>query len=175
MSVRASFWLLPTESQRAEFETIITHLAQTYDAPVFMPHITIYSGVYADDERPEVILEQAIQGVPPLTLQVDTIRYSPQYTKTLFVQFHPSAPLADLMNAIRQRSATPSDYVLDPHLSLIYQHMREEDQHHLATTIELAQDTVLCDGVSLIVSATPTLSREDVERWESRWQGSLQA
>ena len=59
MSVRVSFWLLPTESQRAELKTIITRLAQVYDAPVFMPPITIYSGVYADDEQPEVILQPA--------------------------------------------------------------------------------------------------------------------
>ena len=175
MSVRVSFWLLPTPSQRAELETIMTHLAQVYNAPVFMPHITIYSGVYADDEQPEVILQQAIQGVPPLTLEVDTIRYTAQYTKTLFIQFHPSEPLTELMTAIRGRSATPSDYVLDPHLSLMYQHMREADQQHLATTLQVPQDTILCDHVSFIVSATPTLSRADVEAWEIQWQGTLRA
>lgn len=173
MSVRASFWLLPTASQRAELETIMTYLSRVYDGPVFMPHITIYSGVYADDEQPEAILQQAIQGVPPLMLSVGAIGYSAHYTKALFVQLQPSEPLTEVMTAIRECSATQSDYVLDPHLSLIYQHMREADQQHLATTIHLSQDTILCDSVSLIVSATPTLRRRDVEAWENRWQGML--
>jgi hypothetical protein len=169
MSTRVSFWLLPAEEDRLIFEAIIARLAQAYDAPVFAPHVTLYSGEYADHEDPGAILPQAIQGMDSVALTVDSIRTTRAFTKTLFVQFVPSEQLHTLSDRLRQLSATPSDYRLDPHLSLLYKHMPEVDQQRAAETISLPQTQVSFDAVAGNVSPTPTRSRDDVERWEMRW------
>ena len=173
MTTRVSFWLLPAEGDRLIFEAMIARLAQAYDAPVFAPHVTLYSGEYADHEDPGVILQQAIQGMDSVELTVDAIRTTSAFTKTLFVQFAPSEPLNTLSDRIRQLSATPSDYRLDPHLSLLYKHMPEADQQRAAETISLPQTQVSFDAVAGNVSSTPTRTRDDVERWEMRWCKSL--
>jgi Cyclic phosphodiesterase-like protein len=173
MSTRVSFWLLPAEEDRLIFEAIIARLAQAYDAPVFAPHVTLYSGEYADYEDPGAILAQAIRGMDSVALTVDSIRTTRAFTKTLFVQFTPSEPLNTLSDRIRQRSATPSGYRLDPHLSLLYKHMLEADQQRAAETISLPQTQVSFDAVAGNVSPTPTRTRDDVERWEMRWCMSL--
>lgn len=173
MRTRVSFWLLPAEEDRLIFEAIIARLAQTYDAPVFAPHVTLYSGEYAEHEDPGAILAQAIQGMGAVELMVDSIRTTSAFTKTLFVQFVPSEPLNTLSDRLRQLSATPSDYRLDPHLSLLYQHLLEADQQRAATAISLPQTQVSFDAVAGNVSPTPTRTRDDVERWEMRWCLSL--
>jgi hypothetical protein len=173
MTTRVSFWLLPAEGDRLIFEAMIARLAQAYDAPVFAPHVTLYSGEYADHENPSAILQQAIQGMDSVELTVDAIRTTSAFTKTLFVQFAPSEPLNTLSDRIRQLSATPSDYRLDPHLSLLYKHMPEADQQRAAETISLPQTQVSFDAVAGNVSSTPTRTRDDVERWEMRWCKSL--
>ena len=173
MSTRVSFWLLPAEEDRLIFEAIIARLAQAYDAPVFAPHVTLYSGEYADHEDPGAILQQAIRGMDSVALTVDSIRTTRAFTKTLFVQFAPSEPLNTLSDRLRQQSATPSGYRLDPHLSLLYKHMPEADQQRAAETISLPQTQVSFDAVAGNVSPTPTRTRDDVERWEMRWCMSL--
>jgi hypothetical protein len=173
MSTRVSFWLLPAEEDRLIFEAIIARLAQAYDAPVFAPHVTLYSGEYADHEDPGAILAQAIQGIDAVALTVESIRTTSAFTKTLFVQFAPSEPLNTLSDRLRQLSVTPSDYRLDPHLSLLYKHMPEADQQRAAETISLPQTQVSFDAVAGNVSPTPTRTRDDVERWEMRWRMSL--
>lgn len=173
MTTQVSFWLLPAEGDRLIFDAIIARLAQVYDAPVFAPHVTLYAGEYAEHENPGAILQQAIQGTDSVKLTVESIRTTSAFTKTLFVQFAASEQLNTLSDRIRQQSATPSDYRLDPHLSLLYTHLPEADQQRAATAISLPQTQVLFDAVSGIVTPTPTRTRDDVERWEMRWCMSL--
>ncbi len=74
MKTKVSFWLIPSEEDRGFFQEIIDTLSQEYDAPSFTPHVTIYSGEYA----------------PGLSLKVDKLLYTGEFTKTLFVQFQSS-------------------------------------------------------------------------------------
>jgi hypothetical protein len=173
MTTRVSFWLLPAEGDHLIFEAIIARLAQAYEAPVFTPHVTLYSGEYADHEAPGAFLEPAMQGIGAVELTVDSIRTTAEFTKTLFVQFAPSTRLNAISDRLRQQSATPSDYRLDPHLSLLYKHMPEADKQRVAATISLPQTQVSFDAVAGIVTPTPTRTRSDVERWEMRWRMAL--
>ncbi|NEQ22951.1 MAG: cyclic phosphodiesterase-like protein, partial [Microcoleus sp. SIO2G3] len=52
MKTKVSFWLIPSDEDRSYFQEIINTLAQEYDAPAFTPHVTIYSGEYAQEESP---------------------------------------------------------------------------------------------------------------------------
>jgi hypothetical protein len=173
MTTRVSFWLLPAEGDRLIFEAIIARLAQAYEAPVFAPHVTLYAGEYADHEDPGAILQQAMQGSGSVALTVDAIRTTGAFTKTLFVQFTPSARLHTLLDRLRQQSATPSGYRLDPHLSLLYKHMPEADRRRAAATISLPRTQVSFDAAAGIVTPTPTRTVDDVTRWETRWRVAL--
>ena len=173
MSTRVSFWLLPAKGDRLIFESIITRLAQTYEAPVFAPHVTLYSGEYADHEDLGAILEEAIQGIDAVELTIDSIRSTSAFFKTLFVQFASSDQLKMLSDRICKLSAKPSGYRLDPHLSLLYKHMPDADKQRAAETISLPQTQVSFDAVAGNVSTTPARPRDDVERWEIRWRLAL--
>lgn len=170
-----SFWLIPATKDRGVFQQLITELAQQYAAPVFVPHVTIYSGVCRPDEDPAAILAHATQGVQPLVLRVDRVFFSASFTKTLFVQFHPSQQLSTLAEALRTRCAQHSDYRLDPHLSLLYKHMSRSEKAQLAAAMHVPQATVIFDEVSAIASSGPTQSRHDVEQWQLLCQRKLTA
>ena len=165
-ATKVSFWLLPAEPDRVFFQETIKTLAHAYDAPVFTPHVTLYSGMCAAHENPEDILDWASRGVQGFALRVDTILYTEAFTKTLFVQLLPAAVLRDLAENIRQRCAPPSAYVLDPHLSLIYKTMCEPEQRRLVTTLRLPSDTIFFDEVCAMATPNATQTREDVENWK---------
>lgn len=165
MVTKVSYWLIPSQEDRAFFQDMIDTLAREYDAPSFTPHVTIYSGDLAPDESPDRLIEQAIKGVRPFSLKSDRILYSQEFTKTLFVQFQPNSILSQLSQSLQTSSKIPSNYTLNPHLSLIYQQMSEEIKKKLTTSLTLPKSEVLFDQFMAISSPERTQTREDVESW----------
>lgn len=175
MKTKVSFWLIPSEEDRTFFQEIIDTLAQEYDAPVFTPHVTIYSGECASDESPSEILEQATLGIQSFSLKVDNILYSQEFTKILFVQFHPNSILSQISETIRSSLKTPSDFTLNPHMSLIYQQISEETKKKLSTSISLPKSELFFDEVSAVSTPEKVQKRKDVERWKVIYTSQLKS
>ncbi len=166
MNSKVSFWLIPKEEDRAFFQEIINTLSQEYDAPAFTPHVTIYSGEYSPDVSITELIEKAIEGVQDFSLKIDKLLYTDEFTKTLFVQFHPSAILSQISETLGRRSKKPSDFSLNPHLSLIYKYLSKEVKENITTSINLPKSEVLFNEVSAISTSERVQGREDVESWE---------
>ena len=166
MQRNVSYWLVPAATDRAFFQELIDTLGHTHQAPTFVPHVTVYSGASPVEEDPLAIITQATLGVQEVRLQVAGILYTDAFTKTLFVQFHPSALLSRMTETMRRLSAQPSAYRLDPHLSLMYKNMGDPEKQHLAATIQLPISEVSFDAVWANTSAGGTRTAEDVKRWE---------
>lgn len=166
MSTRVAFWLIPSQEDKALFQKIINTLAQEYDALTFTPHVTLYAGEFVPDESPAELLKIATQGIHPFSLKVDQLLYTEEFTKTLFVQFHPNTVLSQITESLRSHSSKPSDYILNPHLSLIYQYLSEQTKKELASSITLPKSEVFFDEVSAISIPETIRRREDVEKWD---------
>lgn len=174
MQRHVSYWLIPAAAERAVFQDLILTLARRYNASTFVPHVTLYSGASPLDEQPLALMAQATSAMHAVQLQVERVAYTATFTKTLFVQLRPSPVLCQLTHALRCLSAMPSAYLLDPHISLLYQHISESEQRHLAATIALPLSTVQCDAVWAIASWSTPRTAADVARWEVLGQQPLQ-
>lgn len=166
LKTKVSFWLIPSEEDRAFFQDIIDNLAQEYDAPVFTPHVTIYSGEYTPEESPAELLENAIQGIQSFSLRVDKLLYTDQFTKTLFVQFYQNPILTQISQTIHNCSKHASEFALNPHLSLIYQYLTEEIKKNLITQLSLPKSEVFFNEVRAIYTRNQVKGWEDVVNWE---------
>ncbi|MCZ6876451.1 MAG: cyclic phosphodiesterase-like protein [bacterium] len=168
-----SYWLLPSTADCAFFQDIINTLAKTYEAPSFEPHVTIYSGPYTPQDNPEAILQQATNSIQRVCLRLDNLLYTDVFTKTLFVQFHPSPILTAISETLRHAASGPSDYSLNPHLSLIYKQLSEEAKQHLVSSLHIPQSEVIFDEVSVMLSSGRTQTPEDVENWNIIYRKKL--
>lgn len=166
MNPKLSFWLVPQAEERTYFQEIIDTLAQEYDAPTFTPHVTIYSGEYSSEASLESMLEQATQGIKSLSLSVEQVLYTEEFTKSLFVQFYQSSTLSHISDTLRSCAKIPSKFTLNPHLSLIYQNLNEDSKKKLITQISLPKSEVLFNEVRVISTASKVETREDVENWK---------
>ncbi len=166
MKSKVSFWLIPSEDDKTFFQKIIDNLAQEYNAPTFTPHVTIYSGEYEPDESPAEIIEKAVHSVQSFSLKIDKILYTDSFTKTLFVQFQSNPILSNISEIIQRSSKSPSEFALNPHLSLIYQYLNEEIKKNIITSIKLPKSEVVFDEVRAISTPEKVQKREDVENWE---------
>ena len=114
-----TYWLCPGEPEHDHFARLIGDLAARFDAPTFEPHVTIHTTT-AERENPARVLAKIVDGRRPYRLSVRGLDYSDEYTKTLFVQLSPDTDLAQLSEDLRRASVSPSDYQLNPHVSLLY-------------------------------------------------------
>ena len=164
MSTAIAYCLIPTEPTRGFLEKLIVDLSRRYDAPVFEPHVTIYVGSDRA-EAADQILSQAAIGCEPIRLEVLDVHHSGQFTKTLFVQLALNAKLQRLSKLIRGASQTPSDYQVEPHVSLLYRRMSLAARREMARSIRLPFSEVVFDSICAVRCASPTRNRAEVEAW----------
>lgn len=174
MNNKIAFWLIPSQEDLAYFQEIIDTLAKAYDAPTFTPHVTIYSGEYEPNQSLESLIEQATLNIQNLSLKIDKISYTEEFTKSLFVQFHQSSILSRISETLRSRIKIPSKFILNPHLSLIYQHLNQEIKKELITKISLSKSEVFFNEVRVISTSHKVGTREDVEMWKLLFTKHLQ-
>ncbi|MCL4182894.1 MAG: 2'-5' RNA ligase family protein [Burkholderiaceae bacterium] len=115
-----AFWLVPSEPWRSSFGALIAALGAAHRGPAFEPHITIeVSRVRGDDPGLDALLDRVAASVEPMTLTAGRTVHSEAHFKTLFIEFDDPRPFA-LQRQLRAELGEPPDYVLHPHLSLLY-------------------------------------------------------
>ena len=144
---------------------MVRSLATRFDAPIFEPHVTLYSGPLGSTDQPDKIIREAAQSVSEIFLHVTGINHSEQFTKSLFIEFATNDALTKLSEALKRRSSQPIDYVLKPHLSLIYASLATETRQRLVNEFSVLSQVVRFDAVKAMVNAGPTRTRKDFETW----------
>jgi hypothetical protein len=156
-----SYWLMPRDA--SPFVEIVSELARRFDAPVFPPHLTIYSGP-GEKDSPAKILDTVTPEFASIELRSTGVSWSEEFTQTLFVTLAPDEKLVSLSSAIRRAVVAPHDYELKPHLSLLYANLPPRLKRDIAATLSLPQ-IVLFNAIQAVNTGAKTRSREDVERW----------
>src|SRR4029077_20609483 len=112
-----AYWLLPEAAAREVFLREIRRLAKDFGPPFSEPHVTIF--IARENSRaPLEVLREV--GPADIELAIHSIRFSEQFTKTLFVQFERNSVLQQLGDAIWRAEGARTRYLIDPHLSLLY-------------------------------------------------------
>jgi hypothetical protein len=120
-----------------------------------------------------VALERISKHRGRYALSIRGLDFSEEFTKTFFVQFAPHPKLTLLSEDLRRASASPSDYELNPHLSLIYKEMDDETKRGLVASVTLPFDEVIFDTVKAILGPAEIKSRKEVEAWRVLWERKL--
>lgn len=76
-------WLLPTGNFNTYLQNQIDELAATYQAPTFVPHVTVFCGETKDIERVKSFLQQSAEELPAITLNYQSIGATEHYFKTV--------------------------------------------------------------------------------------------
>ncbi len=154
------YWLLPATSAWEFFHETIRRLAAKYDAPFFDPHLTLALG---PDSPGAAGVTLAGLTTGPLELRVVGVAFTAKFTKTLFVRFASSPALLQLRASLGARP----DRSFDPHLSLLYKKLSEEEQARLVAEIRVPFATVIFDRVAATRCRLPVATPADVAVWKS--------
>ena len=164
MSEHVSYWLTAAEPDRTHLRELVRSLAKQFNAPLFEPHVTLYSGRLHSSEKPSEVIRAAARATSEIILRTAGIGHTEHFTKTLFIEFATNEALAKLSGELKRLSKLPSDYELKPHLSLIYARLAPDVAQRITKELPMPAH-VRFDTVKAMVSGGPTRTRGDVEYW----------
>jgi hypothetical protein len=174
LTERISYWLVPAEPDRQQLGQVIRELARRTDAPVFDPHVTLYSGPASSLKHASAIVRSVTRDVAALSLRTTGISHSEQFTKTLFIECETHPAIAAMSEAFKQQSEPSLDYELKPHVSLLYANVPERVRQKLAGEL-LMPPAIRFDCVRAVLTGTQTKTRQDVEAWRAIAEVRLEA
>jgi 2'-5' RNA ligase len=159
------YWLIPAENEKRQLAALIRDLAQRYDAPVFEPHVTLYTRDDSEEDARRLLARMSAERA--VELSVGGIAYSDKFTKTLFVQFEKNADAQRLSDGFGESSHSARQYDFDPHLSLLYADISDATKAREARATRLPLQRVVFDSLAAIDFPRPIKSRADVEAWRT--------
>ena len=167
-----SFWLLPAEPDLQLLTALINQLADKYNAPRFVPHVTLLVSHLAEDESATQLLESAVKGISPPNLEILGLGHDPDRFKSVFIRLN-SEPILPLNAALRASCRYSADYQLHAHLSLLYLQLPFVEKLSLISDLQLSQSRLYFDSVAAVRPGYGQRSFDDVEQWRFAAQVKL--
>ena len=166
MEWRTYYWVQPIKEHEKILSDIIRKLSSELDSPIFEPHMTIYGGPASDEDNAESILKASWGRRKEFALDVQSIRYTSDLSKSLFIQLEQSPWLKRVCRNIRGLVKNPGPFEVDPHISLAYKEMSLANKAKLAKKIKLPLENIQFD--TLVAKRSPARTGSDlmVEKWE---------
>ena len=127
--------------------------------------MTVFCGPSNDAAASELVRQIARQ-TPPCELTAERLDHTASFTKTLFVQFQESATVRRIFEQARTGSMH-SNYILNPHLSLLYKTLPAETRQELCLSIEAPQGSYSFDRIAMIETELPIEDDGPVRRWRA--------
>lgn len=160
--------LIPAKKHQVMFDNIIKSLADRYDAYPFVSHITVYAGMFMEENQAKESTNKALVGlsVKPFTIKNNGLHYSDIFTKTIYVDFIKNASLEKIYQQFRNKFLKFKDYKLHPHLSLIYKNnMPVEEKIKVIKKLRIPPE-ILFDRIEVITASKSITEEKDVLEWK---------
>lgn len=142
---RIAYWLVPKEPERYELQKLIAGLAVCFKAPLFVPHVTLYSCRRTASSLDLPLLATLAATTPPVTMIVEHLACKEKLTQALFVKLQNNELATSLNRRLHAAVSQSSNYKFDPHLSLLYQNIPRAQRLELAGEIKLRSKKIRFD------------------------------
>lgn len=161
-----AIWLLPAQPSLLSLQGQINHWANLYQAPIFMPHITVFVGSSDNVDKLKEVFTKTVTNFTPLQASASRIEDSDNYFKTLYIQFENNELLKKLNKHLHPLDNN-SDYKFNPHLSLLYKKLDRKTKQQLVNEIwSTIKPKIMSFDKIQLWSVTDDESKEAVEKWK---------
>ncbi len=126
--------------------------------------MTVYCGPSTDGEA-RAVARTIARRIPPIQLTAYRLCHTEHYTKTLFVQFYESTAVRQIFEVAAAGYSRQSNYILNPHLSLLYKTLPEHERMELCETLYVPMGDYKFDRIRMIETELPIEDAGPVRRW----------
>ena len=164
---RIAIWLVPRRPERFELESLIRALADQFSSPAFVPHVTIYSCQRTLRQQELGAIAALARHYGPISFDVSGLQCSHKMTQALFLGLRSCAAAAEFHQALHHTLPLQSAYKFSPHLSLLYQNLKTNDQLFLRKNIILSSNSICCDQLRVVAIPERIERLEDLMNWQT--------
>ncbi|OGT21942.1 MAG: hypothetical protein A3C55_02470 [Gammaproteobacteria bacterium RIFCSPHIGHO2_02_FULL_42_13] len=145
-----ALWLKPHPVYYDYLSHIMLELSHRFHSPVFEPHLTLFYGAIRNRDALQALFDQQLNNFSPIVLEVEGVKATEAYFKTLFINFKENAFLNKLFAFVNRSVDSEANYQLLPHLSLLYADMPLAEKMHLSKQIKIALSEIQFDQLELV-------------------------
>ncbi len=164
---RVAFWLVPEKRVRNELASMIGQLADRFAAPIFLPHLTLYSCRRSVQQTELAICVRQAMLTPALATRVTGMATTEKLAKTLFFDLQNTPELMRLVRVLHASVPHPSTYQFDPHVSLLYQSLPASVREQLVTEVFWSSDLIRFDELRAVAIPAQIRTCADWTGWQT--------
>jgi putative hydrolase of the HAD superfamily len=118
-------------------------------------------------------IDAAVVGISPITLRVRGIGCTPDYFKTLLIEFEEHPLLRRIHDRLKEGFSDVSHYELVPHLSLLYADLPLREKEALARRTFVSHDKLRFDAVKIVTPLNSVEGWRDTLQWHTIYRTTL--
>lgn len=131
-----SIWLVPEEEEAASLRLLIQGLAERLGTPAFEPHVTLLPGLRGPAEEIAHTASQLLAAdLEAMTVPLGPVTASPQPFRCLYLPVSPTFRLIHAHAVVRSAFAPRDQGPFEPHLSLVYGRLGDEEKRQVSSEI----------------------------------------
>ena len=170
MKKLCSLNFLPSDEDAVWLSATVSSLSKIYDAPVFIPHLTIYGNLNIDLKELHKIAQRVMKNIEVFSTEVERISFLDTLGKTLFIQIKENEVLQNVYQRLKKELGHNSSYQLNPHISLMYKSgISSIEKEDLVKTLPVPK-TVRFTKWSIVTVDTQW---SNVASWKTEYQENL--
>jgi hypothetical protein len=158
---RMAYWLVPSEPYFSEIQNLVNELAEKFDGPKFIPHITLYSGLFTSNDSIEKVSE-ALKVFRSFSICCKALEFNNQFKESCFLEFEKHSILSELNAVIKNQCMEPDSREVSSHMSLFYGALTDSQRIAIRSQV-VVPEVVSFSIVYAISNDRPVKDREDIE------------
>lgn len=164
---RVAFWLVPQLEERKKLQSLIVELAERFSAPVFVPHVTVYSCWRTAQQRELAVIAGLAGNCQPITMALPGLAEKDRLTQTLFCELQKSVALTRLFHSLEEGLLPSAGRELEPHLSLLYQNLPASVREALVRETMIPLQEIRCDELWAVAIPGQLNAPDDFRGWQT--------
>jgi 2'-5' RNA ligase len=149
-----SIWLEPVTHDATYLRKIIQNISLEYHAPMFSPHVTLYSGIERLADAKNAMTNCKVSR---MRLRCTSIGHSSYLWKTIFINVKNGQKLKTLNRTLREN--LKNEYEFKPHISLVYKKLDAKTRKKIINGLK-TRSTITFDKISIIKSLAGKKKKE---------------
>ena len=163
---RVAYWLVPRHPHREKLKTLIGALAERFSAPVFVPHVTVYSCRRSAQQQELAAMAALASQFAAVTLCPTGLASQDNLSQALFLKLREESSIRGLCQSLHAAVAHPSGYELAPHVSLLYQMLPVRVREELVRETSIPLPNILFDELWAVAIPGQLRQQGDFGGWQ---------
>lgn len=133
--IKYSLWIRPFGDTAFRLQQRIKELGETYNAPVFEPHVTLLGGLERGKTELVQLTDTLAGSLHPFDITLDKAGYLDRFYQCLFIHAVKSEPLMNARKMAERLFGHEDPREFMPHLSLLYGDFSRDRKERILNTI----------------------------------------